>query len=86
MIQRVYTTKQVADLLGIQEETVRVYCRTGKFAGAFRLSGSRSPWRITETDLNVWMGARPSNQVESFPRITRRRGRRNRNVNKETRD
>lgn len=45
-MERDYSTAEVAELLGVTEETVRRYIRTGSITG-YRLSGPRSQLRIT---------------------------------------
>jgi excisionase family DNA binding protein len=48
--ERYYTTRQVAERLGVHEATVRRWLEEGRLRGV-KLPGGRS-WRITETELN----------------------------------
>lgn len=45
-----YKVKEVADLLGKHEETIKRWIRTGKFPNAYRNS-DKEGWRIIESDL-----------------------------------
>jgi len=45
-----YKVKEVADLLGKHEETIKRWIRSGKFPNAYRNS-DKEGWRITESDL-----------------------------------
>jgi excisionase family DNA binding protein len=52
-VKEAYTTKEVADMLGKQEYTVREWCRLGRIA-AIKLQGGRGnegEWRIPHQEL-----------------------------------
>ncbi|MGE8037743.1 helix-turn-helix domain-containing protein [Lysinibacillus sp. NPDC093692] len=45
-----YKVKEVADLLGKHEETIKRWIRSGKFPNAYRNS-DKEGWRVIESDL-----------------------------------
>jgi predicted site-specific integrase-resolvase len=46
------TTKQAAVRLGIGESTARLWCKRGRFPGAFEQQTLRGPvWQIPEVDV-----------------------------------
>ncbi len=46
------TTKQAAERLGIGESTARLWCKQGRFPGAFEQQTLRGPvWQIPEADV-----------------------------------
>lgn len=45
-----YTVKEVADLLGKHEETIKRWIRSGKLPNSYRNS-DKEGWRIIELDL-----------------------------------
>lgn len=47
---REYTVKEVAELVGKHEETIKRWIRSGKFPHSYRNS-DKEGWRITESDL-----------------------------------
>ena len=60
-----YTVKEVAELLGKHEETIKRWIRSGKFPNSYRNS-DKEGWRIIESDLlqlnNVVPINKPNNQ------------------------
>ena len=52
--ERWYTTRQVAELLQVDEQTVRRWLREGRLSGV-QLS-RRAGWRVGERDLNEFLG------------------------------
>ncbi len=47
------TVKQVSENLGVHEDTVRIWLRTGQLKG--RLLSRRAGWRIAASDLDAFM-------------------------------
>jgi excisionase family DNA binding protein len=46
------TTKQAAERLGVGESTARLWCKQGRFPGAFEQPTLRGPvWQIPEADV-----------------------------------
>ena len=45
-----YTVKEVAEIVGKHEETIKRWIRSGKFPNSYRNS-DKEGWRILETDL-----------------------------------
>ena len=58
-----YKVKEVADLLGKHEETIKRWIRSGKFPNAFRNS-DKEGWRIIESDLLKLNKVTPVSEVE----------------------
>jgi len=50
----ILTTKQVADRLQMDVETINRYCRQGIIKG-FKPGGDKSGWRILERDLEEFI-------------------------------
>ena len=50
----ILTTKQVAEKLQMDAETINRYCRQGILKG-FKPGGDRSGWRITTQDLEEFI-------------------------------
>ncbi|MGE7998906.1 helix-turn-helix domain-containing protein [Lysinibacillus sp. NPDC093190] len=57
-----YKVKEVADLLGKHEETIKRWIRSGKFPNAYRNS-DKEGWRVIESDL-LKLKVIPVNGVE----------------------
>ncbi len=51
------TVKQVSENLGVHEDTVRIWLRTGQLKG--RLLSRRAGWRIAAADLDAFMREDP---------------------------
>ncbi len=51
------TVKQVSENLGVHEDTVRIWLRTGQLKG--RLLSRRAGWRIAAADLDAFMRDEP---------------------------
>jgi excisionase family DNA binding protein len=49
-LMKVYTVKEVAELLGKREETIKRWIRSGKLPNSYRMS-DKAGWRIIEDDL-----------------------------------
>ena len=58
-----YKVKEVADLLGKHEETIKRWIRAGKFPNAYRNS-DKEGWRIIESDLLKLNKVIPVGEVE----------------------
>ena len=52
--ERWMTVPEVADVLRVHPETIREWLRSGRLEGV-RI-GRRSGWRISETQLNAFLG------------------------------
>lgn len=48
-----FTTSQIADLLQVTEQTVRLWLRDGRLRG--RAFGGKTGWRVRESDLNSFL-------------------------------
>jgi excisionase family DNA binding protein len=48
-----FTTAEIAALLKVHEQTVRVWLRSGRLPG--RNFGNRVGWRVKESDLAVFL-------------------------------
>lgn len=55
-MDEILNPKQAATLLGIDEETVRLWCRTGRLPG-IKMGGI---WRLRRAALTEWLIARES--------------------------
>lgn len=55
------TVGELAALLKVHPETVRIWLRFGKFSGAYRLS-KRAGWRIPQDTLETFRKERQSEQ------------------------
>lgn len=51
--ERWYTTQDVADLLKVTNQTVRLWLREGRLRGLNL--GGRGGWRVKESDLNAFL-------------------------------
>lgn len=51
--ERWFTTAEIAELLKVHEQTVRVWLRTGRLPG--RNFGKRTGWRVKESDLAAFL-------------------------------
>ena len=49
-MDEILTTKQIAEMLQVKEETIRVYLRKGNLKG-FKVKGSRF-WRIKREEID----------------------------------
>ena len=58
-----YTVKEVAELLGKHEETIKRWIRSGKFPNSYRNS-DKEGWRIIECDLLKLNNVLPSSKIE----------------------
>ena len=58
-----YKVKEVADLLGKHEETIKRWIRAGKFPNAYRNS-AKEGWRTIESDLLKLNKVIPVGEVE----------------------
>lgn len=58
-----YKVKEVADLLGKHEETIKRWIRSGKFPNAYRNS-DKEGWRVIESDLLKLNKVIPVSEVE----------------------
>lgn len=56
-MDKLLSTFEVAELLGVQPDWVRRRCQAGELA-YIRLGGSRGPLRIRERDLEAFIAAR----------------------------
>lgn len=64
---REYTVKEVAEILGKHEETIKRWLRAGKLPNSFRNS-DKEGWRIPESDLlNLNKGNVPTGTIEQQP-------------------
>jgi excisionase family DNA binding protein len=56
-MQQIYTTETAADLLSVNEDTIRRWARTGRLRGS-RIGGRGSAqWRFTEQDIADFLEA-----------------------------
>mgnify|MGYP001306822329 CR=1 FL=1 len=46
-----YKINEVAKKLGLEEQTIKSMCETGKFRGAYRLDGEKGDWRIPKDNF-----------------------------------
>lgn len=53
-MEKLYTTKQVAEILGLTPNTIRLYVREGKIK-ATRIGGERVIMRISESDIKAYI-------------------------------
>lgn len=53
-MEKLYTTKQVAEILGLTPNTIRLYVREGKIK-ATRVGGERVIMRISESDIKAYI-------------------------------
>jgi len=51
--ERWFTTRQIADLLQVDEQTIRRWLRDGRVIG--RNFGGKVGWRVRESDLNAFL-------------------------------
>ena len=58
-----YTVKEVSELLGKHEETIKRWIRSGKFPNSYRNS-DKEGWRIIESDLLKLNNVVPINKTE----------------------
>ena len=58
-----YTVKEVSDLLGKHEETIKRWIRSGKFPNSYRNS-DKEGWKIIESDLLKLINIVPINKTE----------------------
>jgi excisionase family DNA binding protein len=70
-IPRIYTVREVADILQMHEETVRALLRSGRLKGIKlgphpTLPG-RFEWRITEQALRIFLGLETEAADETTP-------------------
>ena len=65
-MNRFLTPKQVAELLQLAPNTIRSYCTSGVFPGAFQAK-KNGAWRIPESDLEKHNA--PAELVEVFPGV-----------------
>jgi excisionase family DNA binding protein len=49
-VQKLYTPSEVAEIIKIHPDTVRIWLRTKRLKG-FR---TRAGWRVQESDLQAW--------------------------------
>lgn len=60
-----YTVKEVADILGKHEETIKRWIRSGKFPNSYRNS-DKEGWRIVESDLLELINVVPTENFCAF--------------------
>lgn len=63
-----YKVKEVADLLGKHQETIKRWIRSGKFPNAYRNS-DKEGWRVIESDLLKLNKVIPVSEVEQIGTI-----------------
>lgn len=51
--ERWFTVAEIAEIVKVQERTVRKWLREGKLNG--RAFGGKTGWRIRESDLNAFL-------------------------------
>lgn len=62
---KTYSTKQVASLLRVDEETVRRWIRTGKLKGDLN-RGKKGGFRIDDMDLYKFVETNPKYQIQEL--------------------
>lgn len=55
-LPKMYSTKQISDMLGVTEQTVREWLKSGEMKGL--KVGGRGQWRVSEDDLNNYLKER----------------------------
>jgi len=55
-VDRIYGTREIAELLSVDEQTVRKWLRTGEMTGV--VLGNKSGWRVTGFDVIAFWNAR----------------------------
>lgn len=68
------TVTTVAERLDASKETARRLIKTGALQ-AFRLSGARGPWRVTEEDLAAYIERQKAARTDPWKRTRPRRNR-----------
>jgi len=54
-MEKQLNVNQVAEILGLHENTVRDYFQAARFPGAYKIG---SDWRISESDLERWVACK----------------------------
>jgi len=57
--EKVYSTKEAAEALGVKEETIRQWLRRGELGGV--KAGPRL-WRVRESDLQKFLQTKPEGE------------------------
>lgn len=67
MVERVFTTAEVAEMLRLSVFTVQRACLRGEFPGAFRTGDTRGHWRIPLSALTGYHEGRIRRTFSSSP-------------------
>lgn len=54
--EKIYTPKEIADMIGVSPRTIKRRCESREIKGAFRTTNSRSGhWRIPEQSAQAYL-------------------------------
>lgn len=70
-LERVYTTREVAEIEGISSASVSNACAAGRFPGAYRTGTVKGAWRIPESAIAAYREAQsaasqPASQAPAY--------------------
>lgn len=70
-LERVYTTREVAEIEGVSTAVVSNACNAGRFPGAYRTGMVKGAWRIPESAIvayreNQSAASQPASQAPAY--------------------
>lgn len=70
-LERVYTTREVAEIEGLSATAVSEACKEGRFPGAYRTGTVKGSWRIPESAIRAYREAQsaasqPDSQAPAY--------------------